>query len=249
MTHILTNCKWVFEEESKLGRENRFTWRHNCVLRTLAEAIRMKLEHVNLLPPSEEESKGTVSQPFVKAGARVRKNKPASEELGLLASARDWVSDFDLPEYHRSTPFIFPHEVCLTTSRIDAFILSRSKRICIAGPELTVPMEENALQRHLDKEKRYEHLLSDKADEWTVHRLVLEVGCRGVVASSFFAALRKLGFRPSELRVLRDNCAYIARRCSYVIWLYRNSRTFSPSRLFHDGSRVRFDLEELSGSD
>jgi len=51
LLHVLTNCPNVLSEEKNGGViENRYKWRHNCVLRTLAEAILQKLSSVNKLP-------------------------------------------------------------------------------------------------------------------------------------------------------------------------------------------------------
>ena len=72
------------------------------------------------------------------------------------------------------------------------------------------------------------------------------MGCRGVDPPSFTDCLRKLAFTPSEIRQVRDRCAYIARYCSYLIWLNRNKRDFVCPRVFYtpDG-RVTMDRRSL----
>ena len=125
--------------ESTFPRENRYLWRHNCVLLLIARAIQAKLIEVNnspqrpLVPPIA----------FVKAGSSVPKQPDKAPTFGLLDKARDWICDFDLPEFHpNGSQLVFPHVVCPTPLRIDGFIISMSAKVCIAGPELTVPLEE-----------------------------------------------------------------------------------------------------------
>ena len=86
--------------------------------------------------------------------------------LGLLSAARDWVADFDLPSFRTGdSSFAFPYDVCATPLRIDSYIISRSTKICIAGPELTAPMEENIMKWNQIKKQKYQNNLeSDTGD-------------------------------------------------------------------------------------
>ena len=153
LAHILCDCPWVKEVENKSGRENRYTWRHNCILAILAEAIKNKLNQINSLPPS-----GPIPLiPFVRAGKKISAVVNDVPPANLLSQARDWEADFDLPEYHKDgSVFGFPYEVCATSLRIDAYIISRASKTCIAGPELTAPMEENIHHWHKQKTEKYE---------------------------------------------------------------------------------------------
>ena len=36
----------------------------------------------------------------------------------------------------------FPQDICQTKKQVDAFVISQSRKICLVGPELTVPIEE-----------------------------------------------------------------------------------------------------------
>jgi hypothetical protein len=131
---------------------------------------------------------------FVAAGSKAKPDEKSPPRFGLLEKARDWECDFDLPEFHSGTSqFVFPHDVCQTPSRIDGYIISRQEKICIAGPELTVPMEERIHYWHTNKMNKYEELMMNKASGWQVFRLVLEVGSRGFIPPSFVAVLKKLG--------------------------------------------------------
>src|SRR5689334_5640517 len=100
LAHILCGCPWVREVEAKSGKVDRYTWRHNCILEILAQAIQSKVKYVNALPPKprikfiqfiseKREKKISKATPLPK--------EKREESLGLLAAARDWVADFDLP--------------------------------------------------------------------------------------------------------------------------------------------------------
>ena len=133
-----------------------------------------------------------------------------------------------------------------TTNRIDAFIVSRKARVFIAGPELTVPTEENIEKQHTIKLKRYSGMASCLSQGWRLGGLLcMEMGCRGVDPPSFGDVLRKLAFSPSEVRQLRDDCAYIARYCSYIIWLNRNKGEFEFPRVYCMGGKVLMDRRSL----
>jgi len=247
----------VLSEEKNGGViENRYKWRHNCVLRTLAEAIMQKLSSVNKLP-MDLESVQSLQRPvaFVKAGSAPGEARAAKERsrrhgvhLGLLAEARNWICDFDLPEFHRPPrpAFGLPVDVGATNDRIDAFIVSRQARVCIGGPELTVPMEENADAQHAIKLNKYSGMASCLSQGWRLGGLLcLEMGCRGVDPPSFGDVLRQLAFTPSEVRQVRDDCSYIARYCSYLIWLNRNKSVFGLPRVFCTRGRVAMDRRSL----
>jgi hypothetical protein len=192
---------------------------------------------------------------FVKAGMPppLRSAKPSSRPeacLGLLAEARDWICDFDLPEFHRPPhrPFDLPVDVGAVNNRIDAFLLSRQARLLIAGPELTVPMEENVDKQHARKMARYGDLASSLSAGFRLHSLLcLEMGCRGLDPPSFSDVLRKLAFTPAEVRQTRDHCAYIARYCSYLIWLNRSKRDFVSPRIYCNADgHIAMDDRSLS---
>ena len=227
LSHILAGCPWVLKVENKLPREDRNTWRHNCVLLELAGAIRRKLNEVNPSP------RVTTAPPirFVPAGKVPLRGTPR-KDFGILGLARDWTSDFHLPELHHHSTYQIPFEVDVSTLMCDGFIMSRSKKIFIVI-ELTVPMEENIERWHQEKLKRYSTLL---CPGWQVHFFVLEIGCRGFVPTRFASFLRKLGFNPSETRKLRDNLQLVVRKCSYIIWLNRFNKDFNPAlRVSVDG--------------
>jgi hypothetical protein len=110
------------------------------------------------------------------------------------------------------------------------FVLSRANKICIAGPELTVPFEENLLIQNTKKTDKYQKEFDTIEPGWNLHLLVLEVGSRGYVAKSFSKCLRRLGFSSAETRQLRESCSMMARRCSYIVWIHRSNKNWMPIR-------------------
>lgn len=226
---------WVLKVENKLPREDRNTWRHNCVLLELATAVRRIIADVNGLPLS---SARTIN--FIPAGkAPPRRQPPAN--LGILNDARDWICDFDLPDLHSTTPYHFPVNIDVGL-RCDGYIISWSKRICIIL-ELTVPMEEHIEYWHQVKMDKYGSLL---LPGWTFHCFAIEIGCRGFVPPRFCSVTRRLGFSSADLKVLRDNLQMVARKCSYVIWLNRFNKDFNASIRITGGG---YDLADMSVSD
>jgi hypothetical protein len=160
LAHILGGCPWVLNVENTFPRESRYLWRHNCVLLILALAIQAKIEEVNrapvrpFLPPIS----------FVPTGGKSHVSHVQEMRFGLLEKARDWSCDFDLPEFHpNNSQLVFPYDVCMTPTRVDAYIISRSAKVCIAGPELTVPMEERIQYWHSAKFKKYQEIDDNKA--------------------------------------------------------------------------------------
>ena len=150
---------------------------------------------------------------------------------GILSQARDWEFDFDLPDSRPSlSKYVFPQEVCATPLRMDGFILSRTHRICV-GIELTVPMEHNIVNWHQSKLKKYEDEIRFEAERnsWQFHSCVLEVGARGWVPPSLSSSLNKLGL--PAVGKLSNRLSLLAVKSSYILWLNRFNRDFSPWRL------------------
>src|SRR5262249_2009422 len=116
----------------------------------------------------------------------------------------------------------------MTSSRIDGYIVSRKAKVCLAGPELTVPMEERIHHWHTAKFKKYEELVMCRASGWQVHRLVLEVGSRGFIPPSFVAVLKKLGFPSQEISILHTKCVLMSQLLSLIYLHNRTNSNFIP---------------------
>ncbi len=232
LKHVLAGCPWVRDYESKTKSEDRYTWRHNCVLLVLARAMIAKVAISNQRPTSKNEVKSSQLQPFVKAGQRLKNAKRPTQST--LDKARDWVYDFDLPEFHhnKKNALVFPCDVLITKKRIDGYILSREEKICILGPEVTAPMDDNVLKWHAEKTSKYRSNIAEaEADGWSFHDCSLEVGALGWIPPSNWKILRSLGFTNAETKSISEDMTLIARRCSYVIFLNRFNKEFQPFRI------------------
>ena len=231
--HILGGCPWVRNNDSKSQSEDRYTWRHNCILLKLAKAIQAKLSEVNALPLR------TISCPkiaFVPAGlpSAKAKRKEKGKDYEWLNSARDWQCDFDLPEFQpHGGRLVFPPDVCQTSSHIDGYIISRSTKTVIVGPELTAPLEEYVSHWNQVKWQKYENeIMAHIEPGWTAYHLPsVEVGALGFVPRTFGTALKKLGFSNTELAKLRDDCSRLSMKCSYAIWCHRFHKRFQTYRI------------------
>ena len=95
-------------------------------------------------------------------------------------------------------------------------------------------MEDNTVQRHIDKENKYAKLLDDlNINQWASQIFSLEVGSRGYVAKSFYFALRKLGLGQEVVRRLRWAVSLMCMRCSYSIYLSRRIEIWRPWEHHH----------------
>jgi len=139
---------------------------------------------------------------FVRAGQVLDSKKKVTKKDAphLLQAANDWKCDFDLPEFRSpGSSYVFPHVVALTTLKIDGYIISESARICIVL-ELTCPMEENLVKQHSFKQRKYEELASEAAQNgWRFEKLIVEVGARGFVPSHVCKALTRLDIKAKAL--------------------------------------------------
>ena len=171
MSHVLTGCSWVRESENKLHREDRFTWRHNNILFVLATVIK---KHISKLSVDPERKSNRICG-FVRAGDPTPR-PTCMKPQGLLSLARDWTCNFDLPEFRVSSgAYLFPQEICATPLKIDGFIISKSRRLCILV-ELTAPMEHNIQKWHQSKLKKYESELEAERNGWKLLASSWKVG-------------------------------------------------------------------------
>ena len=129
LSHILAGCPWVLAVENKFNREDRNTWRHNCVLLYISGAITEKVKEVNHSPVLSK-------IPFIKfvpAASKPSTTKSTPTNIfSLLSNARDWIYDFDLPEFRSNgASYCFPRDVDVNGIRCDGYLLSRSTKTCI----------------------------------------------------------------------------------------------------------------------
>ncbi|XP_051969484.1 LOW QUALITY PROTEIN: uncharacterized protein LOC127634119 [Xyrauchen texanus] len=201
LEHILSCC-------SKALGEGRYRWRHDQVLKAIAEAIATGVEWAKHSRPSKQ------AITFVRAGEQP---KPAANtSAGILATARDWQLLVDLERQLK-----FPNHVVTTSLRPDVVLLSESTKQVVLL-ELTVPWEdrlEEAFERKLTK---YEGLVSEcRQAGWRARCLPIEVGCRGFIARSLSRALSLLGIDGVRRRRAIRNTTEAAEKASRWLWLKR----------------------------
>ena len=121
---------------------HRYTWRHDSILLCIVEELHSFLSSANSCAVSNTED-GFIH--FVKEGKKPIKRK-TSHNSGLLFTANDWVLVYDCP----ANPLIIPHHIVQTSLRPDIIIFSDTTRQVFIL-ELTVPSEDNIVQRHTDK--------------------------------------------------------------------------------------------------
>ena len=125
---------------------------------------------------------------FVREGEKPGKRK-IEFRSGLLLSAQDWIVMHD----STSSPLIFPRHIAQTSLRPDIIMYSNETRQIVLL-ELTIPAEDNIVQRHSDKEFKYAKLVDDiELNHWKGYVFAVEIGSRGYVAKSFGYAMRRLG--------------------------------------------------------
>ena len=201
LEHVLSCCTRA------LG-DGRYRWRHDQVLKTIAEAISAGMVWAKQVRPS----KRTIA--FVKAGEQATPARRTS--AGILTTARDWQLLVDLERQLK-----FPSHIAVTTLRPDIVIVSESTKQAVLL-ELTVPWEdrlEEAFERKLSK---YAGLISDcQQAGWRARCLPVEVGCRGFAARSLARAFSILGIEGERKRKAIRNTTDAAERASRWLWLKR----------------------------
>jgi len=145
---------------------------------------------------------------------------PAKPKKGLLEFANDWklLVDYD----HKK--ITFPPIIVASAQRPDVVLWSSRSRTVILL-ELTCPAEEGITAAQIRKESRYHELINEinETKTWKAHLLTVEVGARGLVASTTYRVFRVLGLTAPQAKSLVKALSEIVVRCSYAIYLAHNS--------------------------
>ena len=122
---------------------------------------------------------------------------------------------------------VVPVFLAVSTLRPDILLFSRStKKVIII--ELTCPCEENMSQWHEEKSQKYYPLCcSIRSNGWSVYFYAIEVGAQGFCADSVRSCLRSLGFNNRLCRKTLQTLSSVSLRCSFEVWLCRNSKSWS----------------------
>lgn len=164
--HILCGC-WTALVQG------RYRWRHDQVLRKLAEHTESMRVQANRRPKSQQ--KKLVQ--FVSAGQSV-KNGP-QERTSALAPGGAWSMRTDLDRQ-----LWFPTNITITSLRPDIVLwLVVEKHVLLA--ELTVPWEQGIQEAYKRKKLWYAELVAECQEKgWRATTYPVEVGCRGFASLS-----------------------------------------------------------------
>nr|AAN12398.1 polyprotein [Tetraodon nigroviridis] len=209
LEHILSSCP------KALG-EGRYRWRHDQVLKAIAESISSAMEYSKRLPLPGRGVR------FVRAGEQPPPQPRA--QPGLLATARDWQLRVDLGKQLK-----FPENIVETNLRPDIVLHSQSSKQVILL-ELTVPWEERMEEAYERKAGKYAELVEDcRRAGWRSRCLPIEVGGRGFAGKSLCKAFSLLGITGMRRRKAICAASEAAERASRWLWIQRDKPWTSAS--------------------
>ena len=197
---------------------DRYTWRHNGVLRVLVNFLwRHALSCKGLKGRDITDKKVR----FITCG-KAPKNMTAATAFGILLPTQHWLFHVGLPEFIESGgQFRVPHDIILTNLKPDLLMFSWKEKIIILI-ELTCPNDANLEYWRKEKREKYSKLRRWVTFGWTCHIFSLEVSSRGfVLANSCYELCGALGIEGAKKKSLRNSFSKTALRCSYVRWINR----------------------------
>ena len=213
LEHVLSSCRVALSQ-------NRYTWRHNSVLKVIAHHLD---PHRNTVNSNRIKAKEKTSINFVPAGKIVQKTSVSKSRASvssltasILSKASDWEMRVDIGKQLQ-----IPTEITITNLRPDLILFSRKQK-CLLILELTVPWETRIDENHERKRLKYDELRSQCiANGWDCLCFPIEVGCRGFVATSLVTTLTKLGIRGKTRKKVVREVGEAAEKASNWLWLKR----------------------------
>ena len=201
MEHILSCCP------KALG-EGRYRWRHDQVLKSLADSICTAIQN------SKAQVAPKQSITFVRAGQKA--NHQPKSSGGLLATARDWQLQVDLGRQLK-----IPANIATTSLRPDMVLTSESTKQVVLL-ELTVPWEDRIEEANERKRAKYSELTAEcRSNGWKARCEPVEIGCRGFAGHSLQRVFKLLGVRGLQLRKATKNILEAAEKASRWLWIRR----------------------------
>ena len=177
MKHILSNCPLVL---------NRYTWRHNEVLKVLYDVTSKQLDEINN-GKRLQKTKISSSIKFVRPG-----QKDIIRTSNKLIDNEKWTESWkvaaDLPG--KQKPFVIP-----TTKKPDIIVwCSERKEVHLV--ELTVPHEDNIGSSEVRKDDRYKEFLKNCEDaECDATHFPVEIGRRDFIGNRLKKWLIDIGLQ------------------------------------------------------
>lgn len=201
LEHILSCCP------KALG-EGRYRWRHDQVLKSLADSI------CTAILNSKTQAAPKQSITFIRAGQKA--NHQPNSQGGLLATARDWQLQVDVGKQLK-----FPANIATTSLRPDMVLTSESTKQVVLL-ELTVPWEDRIDEANERKRAKYSELTSEcRSNGWKTRCEPIEIGCRGFAGHSLQRVLKLLGVRGMQARRATKNILEAAEKASRWLWIRR----------------------------
>ena len=200
LKHILSSCNVALSQ-------GRYTYRHNKVLKVLADII----EKARI---RSMKSKGTkkMSINFVTAG---QKGEPRKQHTkSYFDGVQDWKMIVDLPGRRLKVPV----HIAVTRKRPDIVIYSNTRKQVLMV-ELTCPYEDRIGLANELKRSNYEELRQDcSMNGWCCQVWPVEVGVRGFVGRSVGALLKEVGTIGAERKRSIQELSAAAEEGSRVLW-------------------------------
>ncbi len=186
----------------------RYRWRHDQVLRALADTLSTAISNCRYQHPPKK------SITFVRAGEKAQ-HQPGSSR-GLLTTARDWKLQIDLRRQLK-----FPEYIVATSLRPDVVLTSESTKQVVLV-ELTVPWEDRVEEANERKRANYSELVTEcRSNGWKARGEPVEVGCRGFAGQSLTRTLKLLGVKGQLCRKAIRNITEAAEKASRWLWIRR----------------------------
>ena len=207
MEHVLSACNTSLTQ-------GRYRWRHDCVLRDLADTLERERTR------KRKKQKPQVVQ-FVKSGQPAPKS--TSARTSVLDESDNWEMSVDLGK-----KLVFPN-IVQTTLRPDIVIWStRDKRLMMI--ELTVPWESRCDEAYERKRAKYAELQNQCIERgWRTWLLPVEVGARGFPAQSLWKMFSTVGITGGERKRAVRKLSLTAERASSWLWLKREEKSWKAN--------------------
>ncbi|XP_035527992.1 uncharacterized protein LOC118335673 [Morone saxatilis] len=220
LQHILSSCKTALTQ-------GRYRWRHDRVLRKLAEILEVRRAET-----ARERLSQTSRRPihFVRegGGAPIHQRSPQDP---ALSRQFEWILRVDLDRQLR-----FPTEITTTNLRPDIILWSATAQTTVILAELTVPWEGGMGAAFERKKDRYLDLTAECREAgWAAVSYPVEVGCRGFVGASTQRFLKNMGVTGPKLRKALKDLAEEAEQGSFWLWLRRKDQVWGKQGNINEG--------------
>jgi len=212
--HILAVC-------SVARNSKRYNWRHDNVLRVIAGALLDQLKMYNSAGSTTSDKEWLR---FKSKDGGYGYPKPKLRKEMPFERAKDWVLIWD----EDTLPAQFPQHIYNTSERPDIVVWSDSLREVVLI-ELTCGDESNFSDQVVRKEARYNRELIPGIGGcgWKARLFTVEIGCRGFWHHTVPALFNYFGLAKRTKKKALNEAAFVALRCSYAIWLARDSKKWS----------------------